>query len=216
MATEIEELIHSLKLDALLDDRSFDFDLRQGVIYNQAKTRLCLFSADLLGGVHKALLDEAGEAWPFIFKRCGQTWGARLARRLDREFQLLQQKALGDLILSDFLQVVRLYFAGHGWGVLEIQVEQAQQNGVVEASLRESIFAEVIPAGEEMVDSMMAGILASLIGHLAGRELDCVQTVCSSSGAPVSRFVITAPERLTEASAKIRSGISHEDLVAAL
>ena len=87
MSITAESVLDRLDLDRLLNDSQFEWDLRQGVIFNPAKTRLCLFSADLLSGVYKALLDEAGEAWSLIFKRCGQIWGGRLARRLYRQRQ---------------------------------------------------------------------------------------------------------------------------------
>ena len=216
MSITAESVLDRLDLDRLLNDSQFEWDLRQGVIFNPAKTRLCLFSADLLSGVYKALLDEAGEAWSLIFKHCGQIWGARLARRLDREFQALGQSTLGELPLSTFLSTVRGYFAGHGWGVLDIEVERAQETGIVEARFRESVFAEVIREPQDMVDPMMSGILASLLSHLANVPLDCVQTTCISRGAPASRFLISAASRLEEVPSRLRAGATHDELVGSL
>lgn len=216
MDSQVAQTIEKLGLERLLEDTSFHWDLRQGVIFTPAKTRMCLFSLDLLKGVYKALVDEAGEAWTLIFKRCGLVWGGRLARRLDSEFSLLYQKRPQDLPVPDYCSLLTAYFAGHGWGRVELHLERAQETGVVEVSLTNSIFAEVVEESDEMADFMMAGIFASLFSHLAARELDCVQTACLTKGAESSRFVVSAPSRIAAIAAEARSGNGHEKVLALL
>jgi predicted hydrocarbon binding protein len=216
MDANVALVIERLGLDRLLEDSSFHWDLRQGVVFTPAKTRVCLFSADLLQGVYKAIYDEAGEAWSLIFKRCGCLWGGRLARRLDQEFSMLYDKRLEDLPVVDYVNLIEAYFATHGWGRVTVHLEKAQEKGVVEISLSNSIFAEIIDNPEEMVEPMMSGIFASLFSHISRRELDCVQTACASKGAPLSRFLVTVSSRLSAVAAEARAGVSHELLVARL
>ncbi len=216
MSFVAERVLEQLQLDRLLDDQSFTYDVRQGVLYNPANTRCCLLSTDLLNGIYRALLDEAGEAWTIIFKRCGLTWGQRLARRLERELQALFQVSLSDVPVGQFLQTMNRYFAFHGWGDLRINVDQAPTRGVVEASLRDSIFLEVIKDSPEMVDWLMSGILASLFSHLSGQQLDCIQTACVSKGAALSTFLISTPARIQNAAQPLAAGSSHSDLLGSI
>lgn len=208
-----DTLLATLDLDRLLQEDAVSIDLRQGVIFNPGRTRLCLLSADLLGGVHRALVEEAGPAWSLIFKHCGRIWGERLARRLDRECRDSLGVRMEEMMLSDFVRFVTAYFAFHGWGRLALEVDRAEETGIVTATMVDSIFAAVVQAPGEMVDPMIAGILASLLSHLADHELDCVQTACVTLGAPASRFVVTDPERLRQAEPHLRRGTSHDELL---
>lgn len=216
MAITIDRVIASLGLDRLLEDDSFSYNPRQGVLFNPAQTRYCVLSADLLGGVHQALADEAGEAWTIILKSCGTTWGSRLARRLDRELKALGGIPLGEVPIGEFSQTLQRYFAFHGWGDLSLDLSLAQDRGIVIAELRDSIFAEVIKDSEEMVDWLMSGILASLFSYLSEQELDCVQVSCSSKGAPASRFLISSVERISKASELLKNGSDSTQLAEAI
>lgn len=216
MTTTADNLLQRLQLDRLLDDDGFQFDLRQGVFYNPAGTRCCLLSTDLLRGVYLALVEEAGEAWSVILKNCGRIWGERLARRLDKELRGLFQTELGDLSVTRFVEVMREYFAFHGWGDLTIDTEHTVQRGVVEASLRDSIFLEVVDPGEAMVDPLMCGILASLFSYLSQQKLDALQTACPSQGASLSRFLISAPQRIEMALDRLSQGASHSQILEAI
>jgi predicted hydrocarbon binding protein len=216
MDRNIALVIEQLGLDRLLEDSRFHWDLRQGVIFTPAKTRVCLFSADLLQGVYKAIVDEAGEAWSLIFKRCGCLWGARLARRLDQEFTLLYDKRPEDMPVLDYVRLIEAYFACHGWGRVRLHLDRAQEQGVVEITLTDSIFAEIIENPDEMVEPLMSGIFASLLSHISRRELECLQTSCASKGNDASRFVVSAPSRIAAIAAEARAGSSHDQLVARL
>jgi predicted hydrocarbon binding protein len=209
-------VVDRLNLDSLFETQLLSYDLREGVVFNPARTRLCLLSTDLLNGVYKAVHEEAGPAWRLIFKHCGRTWGQRLCRRLDRECMALAGKPLRELPLEEFLNFVTRYFSFHGWGQVGLDVTHATRSGIVEASLANSVFAAIITDEEEMVDSMICGILASLLSHLSGNELDCLQTVCSSKGAEVSRFLISGTTRLEAGEDRVRAGETHEALLASL
>jgi predicted hydrocarbon binding protein len=212
VTTTADKLLQAFQLDRLLDDDGFQFDLRQGVFYNPAGTRCCLLSTDLLRGVYLALVEEAGEAWTVILKNCGRIWGERLAKRLDGELRKLFQTELGDLPVGRFVECLREYFAFHGWGELLIETEHTAERGCVEASLRDSIFLEVVDDSQAMVDWLMCGILASIFSYLSGQSLDALQTACPSQGAPTSQFLISAPERIEVAIERLAQGARHQEL----
>jgi predicted hydrocarbon binding protein len=211
-----DSLNESMQLDRFFDETKMVYDLVGGVIWNPGKTRVIILSTDLLTGVYTALVDEAGGAWKLILKNCGTIWGERVARRLDRECVLLLESKLGDMPLGDYLAFMTNYFAHHGWGTLTIDVSHAQQSGIVEATLRDSIWAGIVRDPEAMADPMISGILASMLSHLSGRPLGCVQTACVTKGSDVSRFIITAEDRLKDVETRIASGDTHEAIVATI
>jgi predicted hydrocarbon binding protein len=200
-------------LETFFDEGRIGFDLREGVLWNPAKTRLCLLSNDFLTGVYNAVKDEAGPAWPVIFKTCGRIWGERIMRRLEREAQVVGNLQIRELPVSMFLRFFREYFVYHGWGLMTIDVSRARETGIVTAALEDSIFAEVIRDEDEFSDPMIAGILAGMLSYMSGQDLDGVQTECISRGAEASRFVVTGAARLRGISEKIKSGMTHEQVV---
>jgi len=206
-------MIDQLGLERIFDEEVMTFDLRQGVIWNPAKTKIVILSTDLLQGVYSALVDEAGEAWALIFQNCGRIWGERMARRLDRETASVLGARMSDMPLKDFLGFISSYFVFHGWGQMQIEVERAPETGLVEAYLAHSIFAEIVRDDKMMADPMIAGILGSLVAHLSGREMMAVQTACMTKGAERSSFLIGVPERLKEAEDLVRAGKTHEELL---
>lgn len=216
MASPTDTLMAALDTDDMFQDANLTFDLREGVIWNPAKTRLCILSTDLLTGVYKGLVDEAGPGWHTILQRCGIVWGGRLARRLDQECSLLLGRRMGDMVLEDFLRFFSNYFVFHGWGALSLQCERARETGLVEATLVDSIFTDIVDDPDQMADAMICGILSSFIGYLAGRELTAVQTACATKGSDISRFIIGTPNRLSNASSMIKAGRKHEELVETL
>lgn len=191
-----------MKVWRLFDEGRIGFDLREGVLWNPAKTRLCLLSNDFLTGVYNAVKDEAGPAWPVIFKTCGRIWGERIMRRLEREAQVVGNLQIRELPVSMFLRFFREYFVYHGWGLMTIDVSRARETGIVTAALEDSIFAEVIRDEDEFSDPMIAGILAGMLSYMSGQDLDGVQTECISRGAEASRFVVTGAARLRGISEK--------------
>lgn len=216
MSAATDTLLDSLGLDDLFNDARLTFDLREGVIWNPAKTRLCILSTDLLTGVYQALVDEAGPGWSAVLYRCGDIWGERLIKRLDRECSTLLGRRAGDMALSDFLRFYRDYFTYHGWGSLRLDTSHSRESGLVDAELTDSIFTPIVKDPDQMADPMIAGILAGSIGWLAGRDLQAVQTACPTKGAPTSRFIIGAPERIKAADAMVKAGRTHEELLKVL
>lgn len=207
------QLLSAFDEDEFFSDASLVYDLREGVIWNPAKTRLCILSTDFLTGIYKGLVDEAGSGWQFVFYRCGVTWGERLAKRLDHECSTLLGRRMGDMTLDSFLNFITRYFTYHGWGAVTLHLENSRETGLVEATLKDSIFHQIVDDNEAMADPMISGILASMLGYLSGRKLDAIQTQCTTKGFQQSRFIIGAPERISGADLHIKNGKNHEELV---
>lgn len=208
-----DRLLEDLQLDAFFDETGLVFDLYEGTVWNASRTRLCVLSTDLLRGVYLALVEEAGPAWKIIFKNCGSVWGARIAKRLDAECQQRLGFSLGQLPLPRYLEFITAYFLVHGWGELRIDVSHARTSGIVEATLTHSIFADIVTDPEDMADALPCGMLAGLIGHAARRKLDAVQIACLTRGAPASRFLISAADRMKDAESMVKSGLTRDELL---
>ena len=210
-----EKVVQGIDLDQIFDLDNFVADLREGVMTNETKGRVCLLSTDLLGGVYNALLAESGPAWGLLMKNCGRVWGQRLARKLLKETELTLGKSYVELPLEEYLLFVTRYFSFHGWGLLELDISQTQSRGIVEAKLRHSIFAEVIKEKkeQEMVNHMISGILASFFSFVSGQDLDCIQTQCSSCQKSESLFLVSSLERVEEVEELVESGADHQEVL---
>lgn len=205
-----------LGFNHLFDDNAMHFDLRGGVIINPAKSRVCLLTTDLLTGVYRGLKEEAGGAWKSILKKCGELWGQRVAQRLNHECELIFQQSAADLPVAHYLAFITEYFTFHGWGRMTLDFGLAQTRGIVQATLEDSAFAAAIDDQEEMVDSMIAGMLGSMLSYLSQHDLDAVQTACSTKSAPHSRFILTSRARLEKAEQMVHLGHTHEELLQAV
>lgn len=215
----LESPLGKVNLEEVFNLDAFLTDLREGVVTNEAKRRVCLLSTDLLSGVYQAVLEEAGPAWGLLLKNCGLAWGKRLATKLSSEADILLGKDYTELSPQGYLDFLSRYFSFHGWGLIELDVSQTHSRGVVQASLTHSVFAEVIAEKQdgEMVDFMISGILAALFSHVAQHDLDCIQTQCSTlHSSKISRFLISDLDRVMEVEELVESGASHQDVLEAI
>jgi uncharacterized protein len=214
--TNSNDLIATLDLERFFSHEANRYDLLAGTAYNAAGTRVIYLSADIVKGIHQALLDETGPAWRLILKNCGILWGRRVAQHLDRELGLMFNANPAELPVSEYLRLVETYFSAHGWGLLKLDLTRAESHGFILASLENSLFAEVLDNETARVDFLVAGILRSLFAHISGQELDCQEIASIRAGALHGLFVITATPRLDALESRIEQGESAEALLTSL
>lgn len=211
--TTSDNIIEKLDLDRFFRDSDHVYDVRIGTVVNQGGTRVVYLSNDVIRGIYTALEYEAGEAWRIILQNCGYLWGKRVASNLDREMNQLFKTQADELYVAEFVKFVEAYFRYHGWGVLSINLDYAPAEGVVFASLKNSIFEEVLKDVDGFVDQMIEGMLRSIFEHISGRELACRQIAAERDGYEGCQFVITAPERLEAVEDMIEQKAAPEDIV---
>lgn len=204
--TTSSDIVASLDLERFFSHDACRYDLLAGTAHNAAGSRVIYLSADIIKGIHQALLDETGPAWRLILKNCGILWGRRVARHLDRELGLMFNASPADLPVAEYIRLVESYFSAHGWGLLKIDLARAESHGVITASLENSLFAEVLDSETARVDYLVAGILRSLFAHISGQELDCQEIASVRAGAPCGLFVITGTQRLDALESRIEQG----------
>jgi predicted hydrocarbon binding protein len=184
------------------------FDLNEGTIIGVTE-KVIYLTSDLIIGLHEMLEYEAGEAWSLIFYKSGYLWGKREIIRLQKELRIAAQQELDALPVSGFLQLVETYFARHGWGKVKLYLDDAEQYGILRASLRNSLFDENIPNTGGPVNHMIAGLLRAFFEHISQANLDCAEISWPTPGGQShSDFLISASSRIEQ----IQSYISNAPL----
>lgn len=214
--TTSSDIASALDLERYFNHDSNRYDLVAGTAWNAAGGRVIYLVADVVSGIHQALLNETGTAWRLILKNCGVIWGRRVAQHLDRELGLMFNATPADLPVADYLRLVEGYFCAHGWGLLKLDLSRAESHGVITARLENSLFSEVLDQETSRVDFLVAGILRSLFAHISGQELDCQEIASTRSGAPCGLFVITATKRLDALEERIERGDPADQILASL
>jgi predicted hydrocarbon binding protein len=190
-------------------------DIAKGVTRNRSGVRMLSLTSDFLMGLRSALRNQCGEAAEAVFKDCGRNWGKQFAARFEAELSAYYGTPMKEAPFGVFEACVVQSFSHHGWGKLTFDLTH-HDKGLVLLKIENAVMANLVGTSEVPVDSLLAGILASLFSHFAGEELDCVQTQCKAMGAADSRFVVTAPTRLTGVADWVAKGRSHDEIIAEL
>jgi predicted hydrocarbon binding protein len=189
-----DTILAKLNLSGFFADTRLVYDLEEGTVRNPGSE--CIYvSADIIRGVHRALVEKTADAWKIIFRNCGRSWGKRVAGHLDAGLRKTGVAGQASLPLTGHLACIEAYFAEHGRGLLKLDLSPADR-GLVVARLKNSYFAAVLSDVENLVDPLLAGILQGFVEHVSGTEPGCSEIACVRKGAPECVFVITAPSRL--------------------
>ena len=209
-----DTLLDRLNLERFFSETRLVYDLEAGTVKHPGAERIIYVSADLMRGIHQALVEETADAWKIIFRNCGRTWGKRVASRLDTSLAKAGATAQAALPLDHYLAFIEAYFAEHGWGRLRLDLSHVAQ-GLVIARLQNSYFVDVLADVDDFVDPLLAGILQGFIEHVSGADLGCLEIACARKGAPACVFAVTAAPRLDKIEALVGQN-SADDIIAAL
>ena len=179
------------------EEEYFDLNVKNGVIRNPLGTRMMAFPEDFILGLHRGLEDETGAASSVVLYTVGKWWGARFVRRQAQEVRAFFDVEMGEMPASIFMLVMRRVWSLFGWGSLDVSFDLSEQ-GFVRVDIDRSIYSETVGNIGRPSEFLVAGILASIVGEMAGRELDCVQIACRSKGDRRCTFLVGMKQR-TEA-----------------
>jgi hypothetical protein len=207
-----DTILTQLNLERFFSETRLVYDLEAGTVRNPGAERIIYVSADLMRGIHQALVEETAEAWKIIFRNCGRTWGKRVAKHLDTGLTKTGVSGQAALPLSGYLAFIEAYFSEHGWGLLKLDLAHAER-GLVIARLTNSYFAAVLSDVDDLVDPLLAGILQGFLEHVSGAELGCAEIACIRKGSPECVFAITTQARLDRV--EDRFGIAPADEIIA-
>lgn len=156
--------------------------------------------------------NKAAEA----LQKTGQELGARVYEHLAAS--LRDDPAVGGddpagLDEAEFWFRLGEIFADLGWGRISFS-ELHPGVGLLETFG----WAEADPTTAALRPSCHAttGLLANLLGRIAGREVGVLEVACRSRGDLECRFIFGGREALGEIYAGLRAGVSLEDMIAEL
>ena len=150
------------------------FDVKAGVLRSRGGTRFVAVNEDFLRGFVAACEHEAGPAAALVLRRCGEFFGARLARRFEAEISQFAGVSLRDRPMAEFDQLIRDLWHGCGFGDVEVEWARGER-GFLAVRLIDSPMQDIGPSGH-VGDDMFCGILAGFFGEFCDAELRCVQT----------------------------------------
>jgi hypothetical protein len=121
----------------------------------------------------------------------------QFARRFDRELTAYYQAPLRSLSAGLVHACLADAFNYHGWGKLTVDLADLG-HGFLTVTVANAALPALVTEADRPVDLLMAGLLAAVFAHLAGADLDAVQTECPSMGAEAERFVVGPAARIKE------------------
>jgi len=191
--------------DYFADDNYVRTDVAAGVCRDRAGTRLVGMPDDFLAALHQTLDAECGPAADRVLQAAGHDWGRRMAERLTAELAEYRGEPLAATTVARFQADLQSAFRQLGWGVLSLDFSRFD-TGILVAEVRHS------PSGGP-ADALLAGAIAGLLSHVAGRDLAAAAT---PTAGDLKRFVIALPERLEKVADALHRRRPHDEVVTAL
>jgi len=210
-----DQYVQALVPNCFSPESYYKLDVRRGVLNNRFDTKCCTFSAHALRGLYLGLVHETGPAAKLVLRRCGETWGRRMASRFMDEIKSFYGEGPESMSMARFIALAQEYFAVSGWGRLHFDLDLAAE-GIFVAELENPIMGDIFFENREKMDVLMEGILKELFSHASGELLDCYETAGVAEGHPVSTFVIALATRLKKAPDWVEAGKQHAEIVANL
>lgn len=171
-----------------------------------AATRDIRIPADSVLALRRALARTVGAAEAAsALREAGNAAGDLLHERLTRG---AERDALGETPRESFWQRLSALFRELGWGSME---HQDLHPGV--GALVGRDWFEVDPAARRPSCPFTTGVLANILGRVAGGEVAVLQVECPDEGPRCCRFLFGGPDVLQELYGDLREG---RDLQAAL
>jgi uncharacterized protein len=204
--------------ERLFGESGQHFDLYEGTISSAANVRVIYLSADIVRGVYDALSYEAGEAWTVILHNCGVRWGKRVSASVERELRAVAGRRLDGLMVKEYCDLLSSYFSLHGWGKLHINLDYAQQYGVLCFNLDNSLFSGILTKVEGPVDHMVEGMLQGMFEVISGGQaLRCVQIIPEGE-KPYARIqlLLSGAKRIASIEDEVKPGMSLNDVLVLL
>lgn len=126
-----------------------------------------------------------------VFERWGHAWGRRATIELQTQALERHDALLRELSMSRAVEIVAQHLQSEGWGRLGVDFEPARL-GVFVLEIERSALAE-LPGRHGC--AMMAGFLAAIFSHLAGRLVAVRELGCRRDGGSQCVFVAGAKSR---------------------
>jgi predicted hydrocarbon binding protein len=158
--------------------------------------RAATVPALLLHSLRFVLEKEHPGSWSVVLKKVGRDCGKHFADALGPQLARLRQPKLVELPLEVSRDFLIHYFDLHAWGVLTVDLSDADNHGIITARLEQSAFVAALPDATEFTDAFVTGVLEGYFEQVTGQSLVGAELACARRGAAHCQFVITTPDRL--------------------
>jgi len=188
-------------------------NVETGVIYNRSGRRMIALTNDFLIGMHQALEKECGDKVEKVLHHCGRKWGVNFGKGLDAEWSQFYEQPAKDFPFAFFQGLLMQEFGHNGWGILQMHYEQMDK-GVIWVSLQGAIMSDIRSEGVKYpADALTGGILAGLLTHFLGRDIDCIQSHVADECTKPSCFILSDPKRIESVQNAGTAGKSHQQIL---
>lgn len=161
----------------------------------------------VLTALHRALASDRSPAdAAALVRQIGFDSGAGFLEGFHDWLEHQKQEAGANpaaLAAEEFWQQLTGFFFSMGWGRLEF--EQLHP-GVASLSSREWAEAEPGEAAQQPTCHFTTGMLADLLGRIAGADLAVMEVECRSRGEDRCRFLVGSPAALEDVYARLQRG----------
>jgi hypothetical protein len=190
-------------------------DVQAGVLRSRGGTRFLAINEDFLRGFVAACEHETGPAAALVLRRCGEFFGARLARRFEAELGQYAGVSVRDRPMIEFDALIRDLWRGCGLG--DVHVDWARgERGFLAIRLIDSPMQDIGPSGH-VGDDMFCGVFAGFFGEFCDTEMRCVQTGDVRLGDRDGTTFIVAPFEVAKRVEGMRANrVRHSEIVEAL
>ncbi|MEM1416480.1 MAG: V4R domain-containing protein [Myxococcota bacterium] len=193
----------------------FSLNVKNGVMRAPTGQRMLTMPEDFLTGLHAGLEDETGQAAPVILYTVGKFWGRQFAKNHAQEIRSFYKKDAEELPTAFYLHVLRRAWGLYGWGHLDLSFEH-QEHGFIEAIVDGALYSDAVGNVGRTTDHLVAGALASITSHIAGRDLECVEVACKSQGDAQCRFLVGMSQRVDTVSQWVQQKRSASEILASV
>lgn len=190
-------------------------DVKSGVLRSRGGTRFIALTEDFLRGFVAACEHETGPAAALVLRRCGEFFGARLARRFEAELGQFAGQSLRDRSMAEFDELVRDLWRGCGLGDLAVDWARGER-GFLAIRLTDSPMQDIGPSGHTG-DDMFCGVLAGFFNEFCDADVRCVQTGDARLGdRDGTTFIIAAFDLAKRAEGLRANKVRHAEIVETL
>ncbi|MEM6961871.1 MAG: V4R domain-containing protein, partial [Myxococcota bacterium] len=192
-----------------------EHNVSTGVLRSPSGVRLLALPEDLITGLHRGLEDEAGAASSVILYSVGRWWGSQFMKQHEAEIRSFYNRDTKDLPLGFYLHILRRVWGLYGWGSLDLSFD-LKEKGFLETIVDEAIYSASVGNIGRPTDHLVSGLLASIVGKLAGRELEAVEISCRSQGDPQCRFLLGQASRIQVVGTWVSQKRAPDDILSAI
>ncbi|MBL9100633.1 MAG: hypothetical protein JNL82_06735 [Myxococcales bacterium] len=187
-------------------------DVQAGVLRSRGGTRFVAVTEDFLRGFVAACEHEAGPAAALVLRRCGEFFGARLARRFEAELGQFAGQSLRDRTMAEFDELLRDLWRGCGYGDLQVDWTRGAR-GFLAIRLVDSPLQDIGPSGH-VGDDIFCGLLAGFFNEFCDADVRCVQTGDARLGDRDGTTFIVAPFEIAKRVEGMRANkVRHSEIV---